>query len=143
MIALTMLLTLAAVLSGCWWAYRCAILGKWSLPRIPLACLAGVVLLTLASPVWNWVKDLGRPTREEYDTVKQQAENNAEATRQVEHVYRSETIIREKADAAVEAVQASDGAEQALAPDLLSSWRSGRDSVRQSASYGVDPEPAS
>lgn len=51
-----------------------------------------------------------------------QATNNAEAVKQVDHYNQTTTIIREKADAGVQAIQAQPDASQPLPDGVRDSW---------------------
>lgn len=72
----------------------------------------------------------------------QQAENNAEAVRQVDHYEHTQTIIRERASDAVQAVQAAPDASAPLPEGLRAAWASGIASVRGNGSSGLPDGPA-
>ena len=72
----------------------------------------------------------------------QQAANNAEAVRQVDHYEHTQTIIRERASDAVQAVQAAPDASAPLPEGLRAAWASGIASVRGNGSSGLPDAPA-
>ncbi|MEI6439008.1 MAG: hypothetical protein WCO83_02275 [Alphaproteobacteria bacterium] len=56
--------------------------------------------------------------------ARAQAANNAETVKQVDHYNQTTTIIREKTDAGVQAIQAAPGADTPLPDGVRDSWRS-------------------
>ena len=69
----------------------------------------------------------------------QQAGNNAESAKTIDHYSQTTTIIREKADAAAATVQAASGADIPIPYDVLSSWRAGLDGMRDKPPATNDP----
>ena len=82
--------------------------------------------------------------RSEAVAARAQSEINAEGTRQVEKVFRSETIIREKANGAIHEIQSAPGAETPVPPDVLDAWSRGIDGLRDGYAGGQrdNPQPA-
>ena len=73
-------------------------------------------------------------------TEHQQATNNAEAVKAVDTYHSTTTIIREKADAGVQVIQAQPGADTPLPDGVLSSWASGIDGMRDGPTAASDPD---
>jgi hypothetical protein len=69
----------------------------------------------------------------------QQATNNAEAVKAIDHYEHTTTIIREQANAGVQAIQAAPGADTLLPDGVLSSWASGIDGMRNKPSAASSP----
>lgn len=117
---------------------------------IPLSWRLGALgaLLAAVVGVWLYMGHLKREAsqaRSEAVAAQAQADINAEGTRQVEKVFRSETIIREKANGAVHEIQSAPGAETPVPPDVLDAWGRGIDGVRDgyASSSAEHPKPAS
>lgn len=72
-------------------------------------------------------------------TAEQQATNNAEAVKAVDHYEHTTTIIREKQDAGVQAIQAAPGADTAVPDGVLTNWRSSIDGMRDSSTAASSP----
>ena len=108
--------------------------------------LAGAFVAALVG-VWLYMGRLKREAvqaRSEAVAAQARAASNAEGTRQVEKVFRSETIIREKANGAVHEIQSAPGAETPVPPDVLDAWSRGIDGLRDGYA-GVqrdNPQPA-
>jgi len=69
-----------------------------------------------------------------------QATNNAEAAKAVDTYHSTTTIIREKADAGVQVIQAQPGADTPLPDGVLSSWASGIDGMRDGPTEPANPD---
>lgn len=103
-----------------------------------------VVLLVAAVALYAFLYNFdpfGRRAAEtaRAETAEQQADLNQGATQTVEHVLRTETIVRTQAEEAADAIVSSEGADAPLSDELLSSWRAGIDGVRQSTQASPDP----
>ena len=94
-----------------------------------LAILAAVAI-AIAIVILAWKLNAGAGWKAKATTATQQAENNAEAVRQVDHYQHTQTIIRERASDAVQAVQTVPGAETPLPDGLRDAWLAGIDGVR-------------
>lgn len=99
------------------------------------------IALALLALVWwlNWTANSRERAIIRAETAEQQADLNQGATQTVEHVLRTETIVRTQAEEAADAIVSSEGADAPLSDELLSSWRAGLDGVRQSTQAGPDP----
>jgi hypothetical protein len=71
--------------------------------------------------------------------AEQQATNNAEAVKAVDHYEHTTTIIREQANAGVTVVQAAPGASQPVPDGVLSGWASAIDGMRDKPSAAAGP----
>ena len=116
---------------------------------IPLSWKLGAAGAFVAALVglWAYVGHLKRETaqaRSEAVSAQAQAANSAEATHQVEKVFRSETIIREKANGAVHEIQSAPGSETPVPPDVLDAWGRWIDGLRNGYAGGQrdNPQPA-
>lgn len=99
------------------------------------------IALALLALVWwlNWTANSRDRAIIRAETAEQQAELNTGATQTVEHVLRTETIVRTTAEEAADAIASSTGADAPLSDDLRSSWRAGIDGVREQTAAGPDP----
>lgn len=103
--------------------------------------LALAIALALLALVWwlNWTANSRERAIIRAETAEQQADLNQGATQTVEHVLRTETIVRATAEEAADAIVSSTGADAPLSDDLLSSWRAGIDGVREQTASSADP----
>lgn len=90
----------------------------------------------------GWLRMQNATLKDKAATATQQAANNAEAVRQVDRYEHTQTIIRERASDAVQAVQAAPGASAPLPEGLRADWASGIASVRGNGSSGLPDGPA-
>lgn len=97
-------------------------------------------MLALVSWLW-WTADSRERAIERAKTATDQSELHQEATKTVEHVLRTETIVQTKAAEAYDDIASQPGADAPITDDVLASWRSGIDGVRQAAASGADPGP--
>ena len=107
----------------------------WGLLAAFLAALGGFAY------VRHLQAEVGRQ-RAALAVATQQAANNAEAVRQVDHYEHTQTIIRERASDAVQAVQAAPDASAPLPDGLRAAWASGIASVRSAGATGDADGPA-
>lgn len=107
----------------------------WGLLAAFLAALGGFAY------VRHLQAETGR-LRARAEAATQQAANNAEAVRQVDRYEHTQTIIRERASDAVQAVQAAPDASAPLPDGLRAAWASGVASVRGNGSSGLPDGPA-
>ena len=113
-------------------------LASWRLWGLLAAFLAA---LGAFAYVRHLQADVGRQ-RAALAVATQQAANNAEAVRQVDRYEHTQTIIRERASDAVQAVQAAPDASAPLPDGLRAAWASGVASVRGNGSSGLPDGPA-
>lgn len=107
----------------------------WALLAAVLAVIGGFAY------VRHLQAETGR-LRARAEAATQQAANNAEAVRQVDRYEHTQTIIRERASDAVQAVQAAPDASAPLHEGLRAAWASGIASVRGNGSSGLPDGPA-
>lgn len=108
------------------------ILRNWKL------VLSGLLLLVIVG-LWLAFKHEKREAGEQRQRAKAaqaQAQVNGNAAAAVDRYHTQTTIIREKADAAVEHVQDQPGAASPVPADLLSAWRDGIGQLRKPAEGG-------
>lgn len=113
-------------------------LASWRLWGLLAAFLAA---LGAFAYVRHLQADVGRQ-RAALAVATQQAANNAEAVRQVDRYEHTQTIIRERASDAVQAVQAAPDASAPLPEGLRAAWASGIAGVRDAGSTGHADGPA-
>lgn len=97
-----------------------------------LAILAAVAI-AIAIGILAWKLNAGAGWKAKATTATQQAENNAEAVRQVDHFTHTTEIIRERTDDAVQSVQAAPGGDAPLPDDVRRAWADGIDGMRRPA----------
>lgn len=96
-----------------------------------LYAAGALVALTLAlGGYFAWLQHQNKHLKAEAAVATQQATNNAEAVKQVDHFTHTETIIRERTDDAVRAVETSPSASAPLPDDVRAAWLAGIGSVR-------------
>ncbi len=103
----------------------------WALLAAFLAMLGGVAY------VRHLQAETGR-LRARAEAATQQAANNAEAVRQVDRYEHTQTIIRERASDAIQAVQTAPDAATPLPAGLRDAWASGIARVRDGDASDAD-----
>ena len=71
----------------------------------------------------------------------QQAENNAQSAKTIDHYTQSTTIIRDNADAAAATIQAASGGDAPIPYAVLNSWRDGINGMRKQPPATNNPTP--
>lgn len=96
------------------------------IPRLYRAGIGLALILALAGGLYLRGRHDAAEKAKARVEASQQAQRQAEVTTQAldQHTQRT-VIIRERADAAVQIVQAAPGAGDPISPDVLSAWRSG------------------
>jgi len=98
----------------------------WALLAAVLAVIGGFAY------VRHLQAETGR-LRARAEAATQQAANNAEAVRQVDHFTHTTELIRERTDDAVQSVQTAPGASAPLPDDVRRAWADGIDGMRRPA----------
>lgn len=115
-------------------------LPKWAI-RLSLGAvtvLAFIMALNLTG--WKWDPlNRAEADRKGREVAEEQAALNAESAAQVEHVYRTETIVRTQAEEAAHVVYQSPGSDAPLPADVLDAWRAGIDGMRERSEGAGDP----
>ena len=86
----------------------------------------------------GWLQQRTKALKVQAATATQQAENNAEAVRQVDRFTHTTEIIRERTDDAVQSVQAAPGASTPLPDDVRDAWAAGIDGMRGGSYVAAD-----
>ena len=101
---------------------------------------SGVLAVLFGVVIWlNWTANSRERAILRAEVAEDQSDLNAGATQTIEHVLRTETLVRTQAEEASHAIAASPGADAPLPDEFLSSWRAGIDGVRQAPAAGSDP----
>lgn len=113
-----------------------------SMERRIIAGIVGlVVLVAIVFGVRHVMAENAR-LKDELKVSRQQSENNSEAVRQTDRFHNTTTIIREKQEAATDAVQALPGAQTPVDPDRRSGLCEQLSRMRDGAAVCLDPDPA-
>lgn len=113
---------------------------------IPNKILAGVVallLIALAVIGVNHVLGENKRLKTELKVAQQQERNDGESIRQLDRYHNTTTIIREKEDASIDAVQAAPGADAPIDPDRRAILCDSLSRMRNGAPVCVDQDPRS
>lgn len=117
-------------------------LPKWAI-QAALGAVA-VVALIMALSLTGWRFDpfnRARADKEGRAVAEAQSNLNAGATKTVEHVLRTETIVQSRAEEATHAIVTSPGAETPFTGPIRDNWRAGINGMRESTAPGSDPRP--
>ncbi len=104
--------------------------------------ILAAVAIAIVLGVIAWKLNAGAGWKAKAGTATQQAENNAEAVRQVDRYEHTRTIIHERASDAVQAVQTAPDAATPLPESLRAAWASGVAGVRSAGATGDVDGPA-
>jgi len=102
--------------------------------------LTGAIVAALLAGLGyvGWLQQRTKALKAQAATATQQAANNAEAVRQVDRYEHTQTIIRERASDAIQAVQTAPDAATPLPAGLRDAWASGVARVRDGDASDTD-----
>jgi len=98
---------------------------RWMLPLVGIATVATLWLYAAHE------HDVARHATQRAQVAQQQSANDQRAVQAVEHIIRTETVIREKADHTVATIQSSPGASDELPKAVRDSLCAGLGELRQ------------
>lgn len=108
--------------------------------RLIIIAIIAALVLSGALYIRHLQTEVGRQ-KAKTAVATEQAAGATEATRQLDHYTNTVTVIRDKADAAVQSVQSAPGASESVPDGVLSGWRSAIDGMRQPATAPANPTP--
>jgi hypothetical protein len=108
--------------------------------------VAGLVLAAIVSLALLWRHEHRQAVqaRSERDAAVASVQMREAEVKTVERYHETERVIRETADPIIQTIEESAGSDTALPDDVLASWRSGINSLRDEtgAADNSDPKPA-